>query len=183
MNQTLEVIKNRYSCRSFAETPLTDEEIRLISEAGVQAPSGNNSQRWRVIAVKDKDLLAELDAEAMRAISEMEDKTLYDRLMDRGGTVLYHAPCVVYIPIPSAEAELDCGIVSENIALAAASLGIASCICGLARFSFSESKSAYFKERLCFPDGYDFGMSVLLGTAKAARSPHTPDTSKITIIG
>ena len=75
---------------------------------------------------------------------------------------------------------LDCGIVSENIALAASSLGIDNLICGLARFSFTGEKGAAFKRRLRFPDGYEFGMAVLLGTAASpGGKPHEPDLSKI----
>ena len=182
MNETLNIIKNRYSCRDFADTPLTDEQITAIAEAAVQSPSGNNSQRWYISIVKDKNLIDDLNTEALHAMSKLDDKTLYNNMMSIGG-VFYHASCILFISTPGPEAALDCGIVTENIALAATSLGLGNCICGLARFCFTEQKSEHFKKALKFPSGYDFGMSILLGTPATARVPHEPDLSKVTIIG
>ena len=76
---------------------------------------------------------------------------------------------MIIIPIAKTEpggAELfDCGIIAENIALAATSLGLDNLICGLAAFSFSGDRSAEFKRRLEFPEGYEIGIAVLLGYA------------------
>jgi len=91
------------------------------------------------------------------------------------------------VPIAKTEpagAELfDCGIVAENIALAAASLGIDSLICGFTAFSFAGDKNREFKNRLGFPEGYEIGIGVLLGYAENhGGKPHTPDLSKISVI-
>ena len=129
----------------------------------------------------------DLESEGIKNLSALPDKGIYDRIMSRGGKVYYNAPCMIVVPIAKAEpsgAELfDCGIVSENIALAATSLGIDNLICGLAAFSFSGEKNAEFKRRLCFPDGYEIGIAVLLGYAeKSGGKPHELDFSKIKII-
>lgn len=181
MNETLKTIKDRYSCRDFSDKPLTDQQITALAEAAIQAPSANNSQRWHISIVKNKKLIDELNDEALHAMSELEDKTLYNNMRSAGG-IFYHATCVIFISIPGSEGALDCGIVTENIALAATSLGLGSCICGLARFSFSEKKDAHFKKMLKFPSGYDFGMAVLLGNPATTKLPHEPNTSKISII-
>ncbi|GHV27777.1 nitroreductase [Clostridia bacterium] len=183
MNETLQVISKRYSCRDYTDVVPSDEQLRAIGEAALAAPSANNSQRWKIIIVKNKTLIDELDTETMNAILKLPDKTLYNNFAASG--VYYHAPAVAFVSIdPSSltSASLDCGIVSENIALAAESLGLGSCICGLARFGFSEDKNAYFKEKLGFPAGHEFGMSVLLGYAKTDGEPHALDHSKISYI-
>jgi hypothetical protein len=117
----------------------------------------------------------------------MPDKSMYERIMSRGGKLYYDAPCMIVVPIAKAEpagAELfDCGIVSENIALAATSLGVDNLICGLAAFSFVGEKGTEFKQRLGFPEGYEIGIAVLLGhAANPGGKPHEPDMSKISII-
>ncbi|GHU37301.1 nitroreductase [Clostridia bacterium] len=178
MNETLNVIAKRYSCRDFTDILPSKENLQAIANAAIASPSANNSQRWKVIVVTNKTLIGELEAEGMKAISELPDKGIYNSLQSRGGTLFYHATCIIFIAIVPGS-DLDCGIVSENIAIAAESLGLGSCICGLARFALSESKSAYFKEKLGFPEGCEFGMSVLIGNAKTPRAPHIPDTSKI----
>lgn len=181
MNETLKVIASRFSCRQFTDQPPTDEQLQAIAKAAVAAPSGMNRQAWRVIVVKNKDFIREMDDEGMRIISEMEDKSIYTRMMSRGGTLFYNAPSLFMIPIEPGTG-LDCGILCENIALAATSLGLGSLICGLAGIPLSGAKAQEFKHRLGFPAGYEFGIAVLVGYAAAESSPHQPDLAKISII-
>jgi hypothetical protein len=82
--------------------------------------------------------------------------------------------------LPSAM--LDAGIVSENIALAASSLSLGNVICGMARFPFDSDKAADFKNRLGFPEGFDFAIAVLVGPTDKQGKPHEADTGKISWI-
>lgn len=185
MNQTLEDIKNRFSCRAFTGKPLEEEQIQAIAQAAIQAPSAMNRQPWQVIVLRNEQLMAELEEEGMRVMSAMADKTLYERIQARGGKLFYNAPCILYVPIEPSEpagAALDCGIVCQNIALAAQAQGLASCICGLAGLSFAAEKAAYFKQKLQFPQGYEFGTAVLVGEAALKAAPHAPDQKKLTFI-
>lgn len=182
MNETLRLIMSRYSCRAFTDDKLTDEELQIIAKAAVAAPSAMNRQGWRVVVVKDKALIEEMDAEGMSVLAAMEDRSAYDRMMSRGGKLFYNAPVMMMIPIEKGTG-MDCGILSENICIAAASLGIQSLICGMAGMSFSEAKGAYFTERLGFPESYEFGIAVLLGHEMTSGTPHEPDLSKISYIG
>jgi nitroreductase len=163
------------------------EDLRTIAEAALAAPSGVNRQLWRIIVVKNKELLDELETEGMKNIAAFPDKAMYERIMSRGGKVYYNAPCQIVIPIGIAEpagAELfDCGIVAQNVALAATALGIDSLICGLIAFAFAGEKREYFNKRLGFPEGYEIGISVLLGYAETpGGKPHELDFNKITTI-
>lgn len=186
MNETLRVIAKRYSCRDFKSDMPSDEQLLAIAEAAIQAPSGMNRQAWRVIVVKDKKLMQDMENEGMSYLAAMEDKSSYNRIMDRGGRLFYGAPCMIVVPIDPARHDLsliDCGILCQNITLAATSLGIASVICGFTRMAFAGGKRAEeFKKRLGFPEGYEFGCSVLLGYANTTKPPHEPDKGKILFI-
>jgi nitroreductase len=189
---TIETIHARYSCRAFTFQMPSNEDLETIAKAAIASPSALNSQLWRVIVVKNKELLAELESEGMKNISALPDKGTYERLKSRGGTLYYNAPCQIILPIATGEcaeiatgkwAEIDCGIIALNIALAATTLGINSLICGLAQHSFTGDKGEYFKERLGFPKGYELGLSVLLGYAENPNGePHELDYNKISII-
>ena len=48
-----EAIMNRRSIRKYKDTPVNDDQIDKIIEAGVWAPSAGNMQGWEVIVVKD----------------------------------------------------------------------------------------------------------------------------------
>ena len=177
---TIEAIQTRYSCRAFANQMPTNEQLDTIAKAAIASPSGMNRQAWRVVVVKNKELIAEMEAEGMQNMAALPDKSIYKRIMDRGGKLFYNAPCMIVVPIENGT-QFDCGIVSENIALAATAIGLDSLICGLANFSFAGEKAAAFKAQLNFPEGYELGIAVLLGYAKnAGGKPHEPDTSKIT---
>jgi len=183
MNETLKTIAERYSCRAYTAETLADGQLRAIADAALAAPSGVNRQPWRVIIVTNKALLDDMEAEAIRVLSEAEDKTAYNRTMERGGKVFYGAPCMVMIPIDNSPyAVMDCGILSQNVALAAASLGLGNVICAMARLAFAGDKAEEFKKRLGFPDGFAFGVAVLIGHAAATKPPHELDHAKLSYI-
>ncbi|MCE5236144.1 MAG: nitroreductase [Clostridiaceae bacterium] len=183
MNETLNVIAERYSCRNFKPDPLSGETLHAIAKAAVQAPSGMNRQAWRVIVVKNKALIEEMDALGMEKLKAWEDKSFYNRMMERGGTLFYGATAMVVIALDGKQpSEVDCGILCQTVALAATSLGIANVICGLARVVFEGARGEEFKKRLHFPEGYTFGCSVLLGYANTKKAPHEPDMNKIIVV-
>lgn len=183
MNETLKTIAERFSCRDFADTPLTDEQIKAVTGAALAAPSAVNRQPWHVIMINDKSLIDEFDAEGMNVLSAAEDKSGYERIMSRGGKIFYNAPCMVMVASDGSDyAAMDCGILSQNVALAAHSLGLGSVICGMARIPFSGSRGGEFKKLMKFPDGYDFGIAILVGAVKTGKEPHEPNPGKVTYI-
>ncbi|MBO5371672.1 MAG: nitroreductase family protein [Lachnospiraceae bacterium] len=182
MNETLQTIKNRYSCRSYTGEPVEKEKIEAITLAGVQAPSALNKQPWQLIVLQDKSYIEEMDASVMDMLSKQQDTSTYERMMLRGGKVFYNAPCMIIIA-KEAGTDLDTGIVVENMALAASSLGLGNVICGLMNLSFDTEKGDKFKAKL-IPDGYEFGVALLVGYAtEDSKTPHEPDLSKVKYIG
>jgi hypothetical protein len=128
-------------------------------------------------------LIDEFDTEGMKVLSATEDKSTYERIMSRGGKIYYNAPCMVMVASDGSDfAAMDCGILSENVALAAHSLGLGSVICGMANIPLSGSRGEEFKKRMKFPDGYGFGIAILVGEVKTGKEPHELDMSKVTYI-
>ena len=56
----LEAIKKRQSVRSYQDKEVPEEILQQILEAGRLAPSAKNTQSWKFIVVKDKDLRKKL---------------------------------------------------------------------------------------------------------------------------
>ena len=179
MNEVLKAISERFSCRDFSPEPLPKEQIETLVDAALASPSAMNLQPWHIIAVTDKALIDEMDESAM------SDKTqpYYERIMERGGRMFYNAPCVIVVAINDSErAVLDAGIVSQNISLAAHSLGLGNCICGMLRIPLEGERGAEFAKRLCIPEGMKFGMSVLVGKINTPKKPHELDRMKVTYV-
>lgn len=51
-----ELIRSRRSLRAFLPTPVADEDIRAMLDVAARAPSGTNTQPWKVIVLKGNAL-------------------------------------------------------------------------------------------------------------------------------
>lgn len=65
-----DAIRERKSIRRFKQTPVPDEDIKKILDAGRWAPSANNTQPWSFAVIKDKSLLREM----ANAVRDMIDR-------------------------------------------------------------------------------------------------------------
>lgn len=115
-NEVLIAIKERRSILRFRPEPVEDEEIQAILEAGRWAPSCGNSQPWEFIVVKD---------EATRQkISDVAGRVTLARKGIEGAPALI-VTCVDPGKDSSHFVE-DGAVATQNMALAAQSLGLAS---------------------------------------------------------
>ncbi len=135
------VIRERRSIRDYADREVSDEALRAIIAAGVQAPNALGLQPWQFVVVKDRDL--------MRRASDYCRPILIERLEeeDRPGTeefllalkdprysIFYNAPVLVLVlgAQKIVSSVIDCTLCAENMMLAAWALGIGSCWVGSA---------------------------------------------------
>jgi nitroreductase len=59
-----EVVNERRATLSFDGSPVADEDLRTILEAGIKAPSGYNIQPWRFVVVRLPEMKQKLRAAA-----------------------------------------------------------------------------------------------------------------------
>lgn len=105
----LEVIFTRRSIRRYTSEPVTVEDVRTILEAGMNAPSANNSQPWQFIVVDER--------EKLNAIMQVHP---YSRM-------LAEAPLAIVVcgnPAISKFWQQDCAAATQNILLAARALNL-----------------------------------------------------------
>ena len=182
MNDVLKAISERYSCRDFSPAPLTKEQVQALATAALAAPSAINRQPWHIIVITNKALIEEYDADAM-SILKAQGGEAYQRMTDRGGSVFYNAPCLIIIAQDTTDyATVDCGIATQNVALAAQSMGLGNVICGMARIPLTGPRAQEWTKRLQIPEGYGFGMAVCVGKAQSGKAPHALDMNKLTFI-
>ena len=182
MNEAIKAIFDRYSCRDFSPAPLSQAHVDTLVKAALAAPSAVNRQPWHIIAVTNKQLIEEMDRYILDTI-KADNEEWYNRMMDRGGKIFYNAPCLIIIAKDNSDyGTLDCGIATQNVALAAHTMGLGNVICGMARIAFDGVKGDEFKKRIQLPEGYSFGMSVCVGAALSGKAPHELDMHKVTYI-
>jgi len=183
MNETLKNITQRYTCRDFNDTPLTEQQLESLVSAALSSPSAMNLQPWHVIVVTDKALVDELNAEGMSILRENEDQSMYERMMSRGGKMFYNAPCLFLVLSDGSKyAMLDSGILCQNVVLAAESLGLGTCIVGMAGVPLNGPKAEEYQKRLNFPEGYTFAIGILVGGINSGKDPHEHERSKVSYI-
>jgi F420 biosynthesis protein FbiB-like protein len=136
----LEAIAGRRSIRKFKDAPVSDEDIEVILNAGLQAPSGRNRQPWRFVVVKE-DKRAKMVRVMRKGIDRLEEVGV-DLGSSRWTTdVMERAPVTVFVfnaygkhtpGTPSSEDEMDVvdvqsiGAAIQNMSLAALDLGLGS---------------------------------------------------------
>lgn len=171
MNEVLDTIKKRFSCRYYTEDDVAGEQLKIIAEAGAMAPSAHNRKPWRILVITDRGILAELEAEALERLRQEADQRNYDYILKRGGRIFYGAPCVILVVTDKEQrnAQLDGGMVGQNMVLAATSLDLGTVYCGFLRQAFSGDKAEDFRARLGIPGGFEFCCAVVVGHPAKVR--------------
>jgi nitroreductase len=62
----LEAIKKRRTIRTYKITPVSEDVLNVILEAGRLAPSWGNTQTWRWVVIKDQNMKTRIAEEALR---------------------------------------------------------------------------------------------------------------------
>ena len=117
MNETINVLKNRRSCRNFKPDMIKEEELKAIIEAGTYAATGMGKQSPIIIAVTNKEI-RDMISEDNRSIGGW----------DAGFDPFYGAPVILIVLAKKDVAThvYDGALVMGNLMNAAESLGVAS---------------------------------------------------------
>jgi nitroreductase len=135
-NEILNCIHERRSTRRFTEKQISSEQLDVLLDAAIWAPSGGNSQSWLFTAIQKKDVLVHLNELVREGFQhwvpddDYPGKLGMKKYAQREDFDFYHqAPTLIIASNrPNYEnAMADCALALENIFLAARSLGLGSC--------------------------------------------------------
>ena len=117
MNDIIQAMLDRRSCRRYKDEQIKEEELQQILLAGTYAASGKNMQPAKIVVVQDKATREQL-RKMNAAVMGTPDADPF-----------YGAPtiCVVLADTNSSNWFADGCLVMGNLMLAASSLGVASC--------------------------------------------------------
>lgn len=158
----VETIMSRRSVRSYKAEPISRENMDIIVECGINAPSAKNEQPWEVRVVDNQEFLTEI---SNLQLAEL-DSTRRQQMTAQPGyrNIFRNAPTVVFIACRAdGGGQLDCGLLGENMIIAAQSMGIGSCCLGApVRFMKSET-AAPFLTKLNFSSDYQLLYAIGFG--------------------
>ena len=178
MNETLKAIKNRRSIRKYKAEQIGDAELQAIMEAAIYAPSAMNQQKWHFTVIQNRETLDKITDTTKQYLLKSSISFFVERAESPDFNVFYKAPTVVIVTADEKAmfTNFDCGAAAENIALAAESLNIGSCIIGMASALFESEKAGEVKKELGIPEGYKFIIAIALGYKDI--EPPVPPKSK-----
>ncbi len=146
----LAAIYERRAVRAYTDEPVARDQIKVLLDAAIHAPSAVNSQPWAFVVIQEPELLTRYDEEAGSlflaeppaaevANSGLPALDALRKVISSTGYVLFHhAPALVVIYSTSAGGVSDCFLAAENLMLAAWAIGLGTCPIGLATPLFNQ---------------------------------------------
>lgn len=154
----IETIMTRRSVRNYTTEPVDREQMAKILECGMFAPSAINMQPWAVRVVDAPDFIEGVTNIAVEQNPELKEQEGFRNFFRNAPTVAFIA-----CPVESYSGEFDCGLLSENMMLAAWSMGIGSCCLGSVVPVMNSEAAQPYLERLQLPEGYKLQLAIAFG--------------------
>lgn len=167
-NDTLKIIRQRRSTRDYRDEQIKEEELQAVLDAGLFAPNAGN-QAWHFTVIQNEELLTRLNAAAKQAAIQIGGH-LGALGNDENFSCLYGAPTLIIVscdektPAP----EIDCAAATQNLLLAAESVGLGSCWIYFILLAFYSPEGESLRKELRIPEGYKPCTATVLGYKNAA---------------
>ena len=177
-NAVIEAIMSRRSIRVYKDTPVEREKLQRIAECGVNAPNAMNAQNWNVRISDSKEYIDGVTEIYKAANPEAVQRDPNFKNMFR------NAPAVIAVAAPQGGySSIDCGLLGENIMLAAHSLGLGTCcLGGPVRFLSSNADAKPYLDRLKLDDGYELLYLIAVGYPDEAPEARPRNLDKIRFV-
>lgn len=154
-----DVMMSRRSIRAYKDSVISRETLDDILRCGINAPNGKNLQSYEIRVIDSPALIDSITAAVV---------TDNPKIAERKGfkNIFVNAPCVICIAYDKNYdmAQVDCGLLGENIILSAWAKGIGSCCLGSsARWMIDSPSAKPFLDRMAFSEGYELLYCIALG--------------------
>lgn len=166
-NPVIENIMARRSVRAYKEQAVPRELMEQVVECGINAPNAMNAQQWEVRVVESK---AWID-KATEAYKQSVKGTPAEKMVTEPSfkNMFRNAPAVIFIGHkPSKYTAVDCGLMAENMMLAAQSLGLGTVCMASPVMFLTQAAGAEFLSSLSFSEGYEPLICIGIGYADEA---------------
>ncbi len=161
-----EAILNRKSIRAYRSTPVSDDNLAQIIEAGRWAP---NAGPFQISVVRNAALLKKINDRTHNAMLDSTNEFLRQRASLPGYQPLYEAPVVILLsgpdntPFPIHNTVLA----AENMLLMSTGLGLGTCLIFSITAALNGTKNQDLAREAGIPSGYSLQCAIALGHAAA----------------
>lgn len=158
----IQTIMERRSIRAYKDTPVEREKLDQIALCGIAAPNAMNKQAWAIRIVDSKQWIDDCTAAYLPTI---EGTPMAEHLITPDFRNMFrNAAAVIFVAAePSLYSGVDCGLMGENMMLAAHELGLGTCCLGSPVPFFNSEAGAPFLASLNLPAGYALQYALAVG--------------------
>ncbi|HUI70779.1 MAG TPA: nitroreductase family protein [Spirochaetia bacterium] len=167
MNEVMRTIVERRSVRAFTDQPIKKADVDSILECARYAPSANNTQNWHFTAIHSQAMIERVNGWIVEELKASGNPN-YERMLERSnGRIFRNASCVIIVSTEKSDrfGVINASAATQNILLAAASLGIGSCWIGTVGALAMSKQAGKYASELRLPPGYSPYFGVTLGYA------------------
>lgn len=175
MNETINSMLSRRSIRSYKPQQIPERELNWILEAAIYAATSRNLQSWDFAVIQNRDMLKKLRDAAADTLRKIGDERSIEKANDPTFSPFYNAPTVIIVSgNDNRNARIDCANATQNMCVAATSLGLGSCYLASFTQAFDDpAVAAGLMKELGIPEGFKPQFAVALGYAN--EKPETPE--------
>ena len=127
----------RQTIREYTSEQVPMELLNIVLDAAIRAPSGRNTQPCHLRVLRSKEMLDEMNTDFKNIVGW--DTPAYTGWDVR--PVYHNAPTFIFI-FAKDKSDMAAGLMAENIALSAKSLGLGSCMVGSLGALFDNAEGA-----------------------------------------
>ena len=154
-----DLMMSRRSIRAYKDSTISRETLKAILKCGINAPNGMNRQSYEIRVIDSPTLIDSITKAVVKDNPKIAERAGFKN-------IFVNAPCVVCIAYDTQYdmAQIDCGLLGENILLAAWAKGIGSCCLGSsARWILDSPSAKPYLNRMAFSKGYELLYCIALG--------------------
>ncbi len=176
-NEVINTILERQTIREYKPEQITEDELSALIACAIKAPSGRNSQPCNVRFVQNADYLKQMNKDFKDKIGW--DTPAYTR-WDKNP--FYHNAPTFAVIFAEGGSYMDAGLMTENICIAAKSMGLGTCIVASVAPLFEGETGEKWKKALNVPAEWQFLIGICIGYPDEKPEFKPRDESKFVVI-
>ncbi|HMF31676.1 MAG TPA: nitroreductase family protein [Candidatus Lokiarchaeia archaeon] len=168
MNETIDNILKRRSCRDFNLDPVDDGDLDAILQCGTYAPSGMNEQPYHFTVFQNPGIREQFSAIVKQLFLNSPLPRARQRAEADDFDPFYHAHTAIIVSgdVNSRFPKEGCSAAMENMMVAAESLGLGTCFMGFLEGLKQTEEGLQAIQLLGVPEGFDPLYVMALGYKK-----------------
>ena len=177
-NEVIAAIMGRRSIRKYQDKTVPRELLEKVAVCGINAPNARNAQNWEVRIVDSPEFIDGVTKVFLKEAPDAAARNSYFK------NVFRNAPAIICVAGAEGRfTDIDCGLMGENMMLAAYSLGLGTCcLGGPVDLLMNNPEARPFYDALQFSEGYSLRYILAIGWPEEAPDAKSRDASKIRFV-